>query len=146
MKKVILFILSVNVFTVACKNDSFDRKILGSWSGCFSESQYSEIHFYDDVFFNFFPEDESPQIRRYSIKDDSLFMYEYLESDERKFIYKMEFKGSDILVFSDSSTLIHLQRLPMPDQIEKDISKKPDLLNVYLGQLSRRAAKFDCRN
>ena len=139
MKKLALFIFTISFLALSCRNDSLEQNILGSWSGCLSEAQYSEIHFFDDVLFNFFPNDDSPQIRRYSIEGDSLFIHEYIESNEKKFIYRIKFNSVDKLVLSDSLNLIHLQRLPKSDEIKISISKKPKLLSEYLEKLSARS-------
>lgn len=144
MKKRVLIILFVNSLVLSCSKGFLNEGIKGSWYGCFSELQYSEIHFYDEFFFNFFPGDDSPQIRRYEIEGDSLFLKEQLKSEDRLFIYRIDNVTNDEIVLRDDLSTIRLHRLPVSSQIAIDISKRPEELRKYLLELSARALESDC--
>lgn len=121
---------------------SAENEILGSWMGCL-DNQYVEIHFSQEVYFVFYPHDPSPAIRKYVIKNDSLFVFEYPDKEEKSFLFQIKMDNNQLILQSGGHPTF-LDRLPSEPGINLSISKRPKELSAYLQRLSNRYGKSSC--
>ena len=124
------------LFAGGCEAQEENVNIEGSWAGCPS-GQYLEINFLKDLYYVFTPHDSIGARRRYSYKNDTVYIYEHEKGDQ----VKQQFEA---VLHNDSLTLKIANGEPIYLRLVDRNSFDPNEISNYYLKYRQRHKKSNC--